>query len=323
MEIVVRLYYTVSVRFEPGVGYVNAPGTVRWSREGHGETRWTDHGVRADTPPDLTQPSVLVLGDSFTEALQVDQDESFSAGLAHALRRYGISVINAGRSTVSTADYVALAPHYQQLFHPRWVVFALNEHDLTDDSFQALPGRTHFRLRDDGDLDLISPDTVARQGLSMGIWAIRQKVMLVGYGFVRAGDFREATLREPALFRAGNAVPPPATLADDYPVEAELGALRRAWSDRLTILYLSDFDPLHPDRSSSSVEPRLFAYCATNHLSCVSLRSQFADLVRRGLAPYGFANSNYNQGHMNRNGHSVAARALVVELTGPIQSAIL
>ncbi len=323
MELVVRRTYTFAVRFEPEVGYVNAPGTMRYGAEGHGRTEWTEHGVRASTPVDPKRPSVLFLGDSFTEAGGIDQEEAFSEQVAPALAARGIQVVNAGRSTQSTADYTHLAPHFQQLFHPRWVVLTLNEGDLTTDAFQESPRRTRFVRRDDGGLDLLPALIAEHRGLTGAVWFVLQHVMLAGYGYVRFGEFRNAMAHETPLFTAGSTAAPPAPPIVHYPVEAELDALRRAWDDRFTILYLADFDPRHPDRSKADVEPRLLSYCAANHLSCVTTRSAFPEFVRRGIAPYGFSNTKYGEGHMNRDGHAAAGRILEAELVRLIQSAVL
>jgi hypothetical protein len=91
MEPVVRQVYQVPVSHEEGFGTIIRPGaTVRWRREGHGESHWTHFGIRGAEPPDLSKHPVLVLGNSFTEALQVDDDEAFTWRVQRRLARAGI-----------------------------------------------------------------------------------------------------------------------------------------------------------------------------------------------------------------------------------------
>jgi len=56
----------------------------------------------------MDRPRVLIVGDSITEAAQVDDGIPFADRLEATIPEF--QFLNAGRSTMSTADYVALAP---------------------------------------------------------------------------------------------------------------------------------------------------------------------------------------------------------------------
>ncbi len=315
-EVLIRQYFRMDLVYEPGVGYVEGPGTAVWRREGNGVSHWSDHGLRRRRPPDPGRPRVLVLGDSFTEAMMTDDDDVYAARAERLLFDIGIQLLNLGRSTCSAADYVAVAAHYKDLFQPAWSVIELGSEDLGGDAWKA--GRSRFLRGADGELrvDVVVPPQ--RRGLAGIQWELKQRSMLVGYAAVRIAEFKAAAGREPPLFRAGSmsAPPNPSSSAEErgYPVEEEMALLVRAYAGRLTFLFLSEFDPASPTTIESSIEQRWRAYCAQNELSCVSTRPGYPALAAAGRAPFGFPNTTFNTGHMNELGHAIAGRELAAEL---------
>jgi hypothetical protein len=310
-EAVVRCVYLSSSVWEAGYGFIIEPGsTVRWGREGHGTSHWTTNGVRGIAPRAELHP-IVALGDSFTEGLQVDDDEVFPAVLERELRDRSlqIPVFNAGRSSASVADYIAFAPRYRQLFSPRWMLVELADADLLNDAWD--PTKPH--LKNDGVLsaEIVLPPPRGRIG-SM-LWVLRQRAMLVGLGFIRGGEFSRAMADEPPLFRAGSGTNTPKPPPAERPIEAELDLLFRTYDERVTIVWLSAFDPKKP-LERTPIEVRVFAHCQLTGRSCVSIREGFPDLWKAGRAAYGHPNSNWNYGHMNADGHRLAATRAADEL---------
>lgn len=311
-EVYIRPLYSLSVVYEPGIGYVNAPGRARWGIEGLASSTWAAHGIRVIPGRGLEREDphakVLVLGDSFTEGLMVGDHEVFPAVTQAALDRQEVKVdlINAGRSTMSAADYVALAPRYRELFGPTWAVTELRSSDLAEDAWA--PDRTHFERDLEGRLfakPIVPPPRAGRSGT---VFQLRQESMFLGYGVVRLGRFRAAAQAEPPLFQASQRAPaapkPPAP-----PVEEELDLLFQAWENRLTLLFISGTD------TNDTTEERVRNYCERHRASCVFTRNSFLDLKARGHEPYGFSNTYLGEGHMNAHGHAVAGRVLAEELT--------
>lgn len=310
VELGVRNLYTLRYDYDPQLGFVHAAGTRRWGREGFATSQWQEHNIRRRTPLDPGRPTVAVLGDSFTEALQVSDDEVFTARVERALAAEGKAVqfANLGRSTQSLADYIAHARYYRKLVSQTWTVVQLRLDDLTTDA--RYDTRPHFS--DDGGapgvVDVVPPNRTD------SLWRARQRSMLVGYAFVRLGEFRSLVDLEPPLFRAGTPrrpIPPPPD--STYPIEAELDLLQRAYENRVTALVLPPYDVAAP-MTETEVEARVRAHCNSVGLSCVSIRPGFQRLHDQGLAPYGFSNSHFGDGHLNAEGHALAAEALHVEL---------
>jgi len=317
MELVVRQVYHVPVAFEPGFGKIIRPGaTVRWWKEGHGESHWTRFGLRGREVPDLTKSSVLVLGNSFTEALQVDDDEVFTTILQERLQREGVAttVLNAGRSGASAADYAALASRNKGFFRPRWTIVQITPDDLG--ALAWVRGRNHFAYDESGRLVARARPVSdgGRLHALLAPWVNR--VMLLVYGTYRIEEFKDAAAAEPPLFRAASAGAAPATTAsrDAHPIEAELDLIAASYDRRVTFLFISTFDLRSPLVADGTTETRFEAHCREASLSCVNLRPGYPELARRGLSPFGFGNSGFNNGHLNEEGHRLAAGALSAEL---------
>jgi hypothetical protein len=241
------------------------------------------------------------VGDSFTESLQVDDDEVFSA------RMPGIDALNIGQSGHSAAHYVDLAPEYRARYRPQWTVIELSPPDLAEEAFD--PARTHF----DSELRVTRVVAQSHPGRFFSLLEpLRRYSDAVDYAIARQNAYREAA-RMPPLFRAADAdarpKAPPVTPAA-WPVAAEISHLRAAYDGRVTFFFLSP--PI--DAPVTPVERTFMATCSAEGLSCVNMRTTYDDFRRRGDAPFGFPNSKFGEGHMNVRGHAAAAALLATEL---------
>lgn len=321
MEGIVRQIYSVTYTREPDFGYIRR--TVRYRLEGNGLSHWTLYDLRRREPYRPSDPSIVVLGDSFTEALMVRDSEVYSEGLERGLRATGMDfqVLNLGFSGASAADYVAYASLYQKLFSPRWTVIQLRKKDLAVDAWD--PSKAHFSMdRNDHRLLVEDPPPPHFEEARDSLWKQRVRsvpIMLVQLGLVRFQEYLAGARAEPPLFRAGDSgeVPLEAGPGDDsrYPVEEELDLMARSYGGRVTYLFLPPFDPEDPATPEAGVEARFDDHCARSGLSCVNLRSTYPGFAQRRKSPYGFPNTAYNAGHMNPEGHRAAASQLLSELS--------
>jgi hypothetical protein len=297
----------------PAFGSILAPDVeIRWAIDGDGASRWNAAGVRGAVPPDPQSPSVLVRGDSFTEALMLDDDETFPVALAAGLRDAGVPlpVLNAGASGLSLPDYIERAVSDRERFRVAWSVVQLRDDDLEHEAWDT--SKTHFARAADGTLRL-EPVAPRLSRIGALLRPLTNRSALLSYGRMRALEFARAARAEPPLFSA-TSVRASAAPRRDYPIEDQLALLNAAWQERVTVLYLAAFDPERPREPASDTERRLFAACAARGWSCVNLRESFPEFAARWEAPYGFANSGWNTGHMNAAGHRAAGALLAREL---------
>src|ERR1044071_5438584 len=79
LELLMRFYAFAPRELQPDLGYVVADGaTTHWNREGNGTGHWGAHGIRASVDAKPHGKTVLVLGDSLTEAVHVNESPSTS-----------------------------------------------------------------------------------------------------------------------------------------------------------------------------------------------------------------------------------------------------
>jgi hypothetical protein len=304
-ELLLRQVYWRETVWDPAQGAIPAPGTVqRYCVEGCGSSRWTDGGVRRASLPPHGQPSVLVLGDSHTEALMIDDVDVFSHRAERAVGEHGLELpfLNVGTSGSSVADYVVRADEYRRQFNVRWTIAQVRADDFAADAWIAT--KPHFRRGDDGTLEVVPGPAL---NASDPFAPLRRSLSLFVFGVFRARQFLAAWAAEPPPFRAPapRAAPP---APREYPVEEEFDRLVAAYDGRITLLVLSSVG------TETSIEDRLAARCRATSTSCVELRSRFDDFARRHESPYGFPNSAWGKGHMNAAGHHVAAELLTDEL---------
>jgi hypothetical protein len=297
----------------PQLGSIRHRQRVVWGVEGGGVSHWLENGIR-DNGNGPVHPSqrLLVLGDSYTEALQVNDRETFCSLAEAELRAGGWSVelLNAGRANRSPADYVQLGPAYLQHFRPDRVILVLDAYDLSGDGWDEQ--RNHFAYQK-GRLTVAAP--LPDPPESAGDWLPLLRVLpegLAGLASRRVGEFRQRWSLQPPLFEAGS--PAPAEVERDGPVEAVVALLARTFGPRCTLVYIAPFQPWgQPQRTP--LERRFFAACREQSVDVLDLSEGHAWLRQQGRAPQGFANSRYNKGHANRWGHRMIARVLARHLT--------
>ncbi len=323
VELVMRQIYRYPLALDPAFGQRIAKGsTVRWRIEGNGVSHWDERGLRRSSHEDVPGAPILAVGDSFTEALMLDDDEVYSDVVEALLRRAGhrLSVRNAGKSMLSVADYIFHAPMYLREYSPRWFIVQVRDDDFNANAWQADPGTAYF-VRDDDTLTVSGPEVRAPRGIAKYLFDARQTSSTLGYGVARFREFMRESEQEPPLFRAASHRPADVSERDDYPVEPELAMLVAALGGRLTLLYFPTFDPRQID-APTHTEQRVQTYCGAHEISFVNVRSSWPEFAARHEAPYGFSNTRWNTGHMNAAGHAAAAHLLALELERLIARAV-
>jgi lysophospholipase L1-like esterase len=100
LEIDLIQWNPACAQWDPELSYTLRPGTCTFSNPGYNnEYRINTLGVR-DDEESLTQPDIVVLGDSHTMGMGVDQDETYASQLERMLN---LKVLNTGISSYGTA----------------------------------------------------------------------------------------------------------------------------------------------------------------------------------------------------------------------------
>jgi lysophospholipase L1-like esterase len=151
-------------RFIPGIGGGHVPSAYyRQDKEGFSEGYFNSHGFR-DRERTLAKPDdtfrILVLGDSYVEALQVALDASFPAVLEKELNENShsckVEVLNLGQSGFGTADEYMRYLNVGASYHPDLVILAfLTGNDFRNNSKFLNLAEPGFYFSLDGNQNLV------------------------------------------------------------------------------------------------------------------------------------------------------------------------
>ncbi len=303
--------------FDPQFGWVIKEGiTTRWALEGNATGHFGPHGIRGRRVPARDTRPVLVTGDSFTEALHVDDEETFVAVAERALQAGGqpLGLVNVAQAGQRLPRYVEQAPVQERIFSPRWTVVVLGEDDLADDSW--VQNATHFRGGREGQpLRLVTMPLSGAGGRLRGrVRRWRAQSALLQRLERQLRSMVDEAANTP-FFRQPEGPPGERSFrqAVAFPVRAELELLAAAYQNRVTVLFLVPFDG-STSPPPTPYEREVLAACAARQLSCLSVREAWAELAGRGGTPYGFPNTCWNCGHLNEEGHRLVGELLAREL---------
>ncbi len=338
-------------------GYALRPGASGvWTREGRGRVTINADGLRDGPHERRAGPGVLrvaVLGDSFSEALQVDQDQTWWSQLQQRLNSQsrcpfrqgfpqGVELLNFGVGGYGTGQQLLTWRQQARAFQPRIVLLAMYlGNDIQDNTPQPRADKPVFRLGPDGGLVI---DNAFRESAGSR------------FRFSVLGRALNGLLNRSALLQLANEAknrwsgrqPPGAQapapgrptmhLERDDPsgwtvTEALLRQLRdevRASGATLVVTSLSSPEQLWPDRSERQKvfraagqdpfarEQRLAGLLRTLNVPYHPLAE---DLRRKadqeGLILHGFKEQNLGTGHWNATGHQWAATLLAQRLCAP------
>lgn len=316
-ELVSRRVSFAPRSFDVDLGFVvSNGGTTHSELEGSATGHWGARGVRQDPHAHRGESvaPILVVGDSETEAKEVNDDEVYTSVARAEMVRAGVDVpiLNIGTAGLRTPIYVANAPAYQRVFQQRWAVVAINDDDLTEDMF--VDNASYFTGGTQADplqLHVVPPG--GGGGLRLRYRQLRAQSALVQLAVLQGIGF-STDVKNSHLFHASPENTRPAHApASSFPIAAALTQLKEAFAGRLTILFISSFDGRHPE-ASTDVEAEVSRFCKETETSCVFGREDWRSFADAGRAPFGFPNGQWNVGHPNAEGHAALGRVLGREL---------
>ncbi len=323
-EIILRatVSYNPKTDYEKDWGIVPVMGSNRfWGKEGYGITHYLTHGEIASPLYNGAQ-SVVVLGDSNTEALQVSDEVKFVSLAEMNIRSKGkaINLHNLGTMSNSIPDYIYLAPLIKQYYKPEIIVIQLSPQDFYGadggDGFR-LKHRNYFIINDDGNLEIRHKNQHA-----LGFYnKVTSRIMLYSLGLERFVQIEDNTVKlqvaEQKLLQTGGSTISPASRMDD-----QLGLLKEAYSGMKVILLLLPYSPNIAKGDINFDDPEYLKLLESaervGNFYIVNPRSEFILLVDQNYLPRGFMNSLPGVGHMNIFGHRVIGELLakkILEIT--------
>ena len=281
------------------------------SAEGWSSTRTNSMGLLDD---ELRVPRARVravlLGDSFTEALQVARQDNF--GSVAERRMPGLEVVNVGYSGRSPVEYADWLEEYGPRLKPDIVIVQLNDWDLADVVMPAALARLAAAAPPSGPPPESWRARLARLVMhhsSLATVALRRMTQLA------TDECAQLTRR---FHGAGASAPGPTSAAPaaDPRLPVLMDALHRriaAHASRLVYLYIPSVDCFGSrfDYGEPQVAAFYHSFAARNRVTLVDPLDQFrAEFARTGQPLNGFPNSVMGIGHLNVAGHRVVGERL-------------
>ncbi len=318
------------MRVDAELGHSHRPSVSGFhTREGFAHVSINRHGMRDGDYPLEKGPKkrLALLGDSYTEAFQVELAETYH-GLLESAYRDQIEVLNFGVGGYSTAQQLLTYQQVVRPFKPDWVVLALYPGNDIQENSQALSGdfpRPYFVL--DGDRLTLDDRFRDSPKLRRASWVYEAYYYLTDHFLLASllDQLRYRVTREEAA-QQGIAGP---DLVDGsnilYAPNAPLH--REAWTltERLILeiadsvradgaeflLFVLDSMPAQAQTRLDRLyaENRLDGLCRTWRLRCAFMAPVALAYSEINATPlHGF--DGKRAGHWNQTGHRVAAEVL-------------
>lgn len=279
------------------------PGSVMLSgREGYGITHYGAGGEIGGTSGE-SDGDVIVLGDSFTEAMQVMDNEKYTTIAEKQLQQGGLSirVHNLGNSGACLSDYTYFAQNARQLqpaLHTEFLVLQVSKNDLNDNPFEKTRNN-YFTIEPDGSFTVHHNNAVGNNAET----AEQQLARLSSI----------VKLLRMRLYPADA----PRTQMD-VGFDRQLAALRKATAGfKVIILALPDVPIIENNRltmEDPAYDQLVAMLKAIPEWQVIDPLPAFQDLALQGHLPRGFGNSLPGVGHMNAWGHAVVGRLLAEKI---------
>ena len=324
-------------QIHPELGKINNPGIRVQSWEGFGRVHLNSLGMRAEEiqPKSLNEYRILVLGDSFTRADEVPDNQHFLAltekALAGVRRDHRkIHFINGGKPGASPANYIHAGSFYRSEINPDSVIVVLTSSDFTGD---LLNPQAEFHVKAEKD----SFTLVKRQDFESGnalanfvLEKIPQIRILSQLSVLRvatkqvqeslASEDSSSELSPSALAATSTNQPLDADQQKTYEplIDWTLQQLQQSLPNLvITYLPLINYDDVVTQGARQEASPnyiieQLLQQRAQEHqIPFISLRQDYVDFyLNQGQELTGFNNTRPGMGHLNAKGHRLVADKL-------------
>jgi hypothetical protein len=292
----------------PEVACDSAAGSAiatRQIEEGVAVARYSACGARLTGNPLMADaPWVVVLGDSYVAAREVNDRETVGSRLELLARTDGVplNVRQYGWGGTGPGQYVHASRTVIGRWNPRRVVVLLSVDDFGADTLLGIAPRLRIRGSD---------YWVDTAGTPLG--GVAGPAPASGARFLVRRRWEQIVARSPGIVR--RALTPKSGGGDRWHmdenaqpavVDAAVRALMHAYGDRLLMVYLSDVPAVPNDIAPA--ESMFVAACRQWKAPCVTMRDAMLRARERGVLARGFSTTVIGVGHLNPAGHDLVAR---------------
>lgn len=308
------------VVFDPQVKrWVAQPGTFsRTHGEGWASSTIGEHGIRGLPGGRLPQgPKVVFWGDSYVEAVQVDDNERMAQALTSLARQDGLAIhgVGIGNGGDTLIDAVFRLPDYAEALAPvtlNVLVLSRLEDMLPD---RPRPGRARFVSTPTFQLEHVEypPSPLGR------LLAGPFRTLELAGAFTLFHKLQENTLRlSPGPTPQAPVADGPVSKTDeDAAFDFLLTRIREHSRSPVLLLRIPPVPTLERgriglDEPQPALAKKVARACARNGVGFLDVSPAFvAHFQTTGRFPRGFFNSPPGSGHLNEDGHRLLAQAIL------------
>jgi len=280
--------------------------TVRYYGEGIATSHFSPSRARLTGRAPITgAPWIVIMGDSFVEALQLNDSETMGAVVERLAQASDpINVRQYGWPGASPPKYAIEAASVLRLWNPSMVAVIANAN-----GFRTAALDTHWtKAQIRGDNFLIQPVAPDRLTLPVRLWFVMRHSAL--FEMVTSRFVLDISPEIPGLHTFHST----AEAAQGTPSNAEIlpmmvRLLKQTYGDRLFLVYAAE-----PALTSTQPEPEeteILLQCRLQGVRCASTGSFLRDaLLSLQYFGSGYSNSAPEKGHYNANGHRLVGELI-------------
>jgi hypothetical protein len=305
---------------------------VLWGWEGHATTHYWKWGeIQTPYYDEQIGNEVIVLGDSHTEGLHIEDDLKFPSIAETALRKdgYDADLHNLGRIGLAMADYISWIPAYQSIFQPKAIVVQITKDDFIEAFHQNQ--FNYFVLQKNKELKLVQT-----QDLSHGFnQRVRKQYYFIPQieeiGYERWDLMQKSTKKDPDQKAnpepTENPNPGSTETTSSKPIESinpevflpeltekQLQILINTSKGTPLILILLPSTPYisgdELQMTESEYDQMKEIIARHPEITIIDPLPEFEKLVSAGHLPRGFFNSEPGKGHLNKYGNEIVGQLL-------------
>jgi lysophospholipase L1-like esterase len=318
-----------AVLFDNEIGNRRYPKTRSLNtREGYGNFFTDDLGFnnKSISEQKSNKKRILVLGDSITEAVQLDISKSFSSLTEKYLNRSSnnYEVFNLGFSGRSVPDYINYSEGYIRKFSPDFVIIQINYNDFTGDAIKT--SKHNYISLENEEIKIIN-NPHAKNELVMLSEAYKKARWLQPIIAHTANNFPLSELKnifkKKTIQASGDDFSfgqSKKTLTDQHKkiIEWQLRELVMKYKNNFALLYTGVVPLINngemiekEDDDVLATKNEIKKACDNFNIPFIDPTDEFLEFYHRSnQLPRGFDNSMPGSGHLNENGHKIIAEII-------------
>ncbi len=265
---------------------------------------------------------IIILGDSTTEAEQVNLDKSYASLLEKKLNESSraYEIFNLGFSGRAIPDYISYADGYIEKFSPDFFIIQINYDDFTSDA-TGKDKQNYIRVNQENNLEIVHNTHAGNETNRMIYDKSGWFQPIVAYTVTNVPISNPADIfKKPAPKTIEDPNSWKKTLTENAPalIEWQLAKIQEKYGNKIAFIYTSTAPSIHDGKIAENEDPTVIEIkeliqekCAKLDIPLIDTSDQFVSYYKQtGKMPRGFANTMPGGGHLNEGGHQIVAKML-------------